>query len=68
MSCDPISPPEVLTPVEAQELLRVSRNTMYDLLRRGQVPGARRLGRSYRIHRATLISWLGQGGDLSDRR
>jgi excisionase family DNA binding protein len=58
--------PPVLTPAEAQELLRVSRNTLYELLRRGRVPGARRLGRSYRIHRDTLLSWLGQGGELTD--
>jgi len=54
--------PLVLTVDEAAKLLRVNRKTVYDAIARKQLPGVRRLGRTIRIHRQTLLSWLaGQG-------
>ena len=47
-------PPQIaFTVQEACELLRVSENTMYDALRRGQIESVR-LGRGYRIPRRAL--------------
>lgn len=44
---------------QALPLTGLSRNTLYNLLKAGQVPGARKLGSTWRFHRATLLGWLG---------
>lgn len=54
--------PLVLTVDEAAELLRVDRKTVYSMDQRGKLPGVRRVGRAIRIHRPTLIAWLGADG------
>ncbi|MDD5308331.1 MAG: helix-turn-helix domain-containing protein [Deltaproteobacteria bacterium] len=53
-----ISPalPEFLTIEEACDLLRLDRRTIYGMIERGELPGARRCGRTYRIHRPSMIS------------
>ena len=51
--------PLVLTVDEAATLLRCDRKTVYTAIQRGKLPGVRRVGRSIRIHRPTLIAWLG---------
>jgi excisionase family DNA binding protein len=43
---------------EAAGLLGVSRNTMYEALRRGHAPGAIRIGRRLLVSKAVLDSWL----------
>ena len=43
---------------EACEILRVSENTMYDSLRRGQIESVR-LGRGYRIPRRAFETFMG---------
>lgn len=53
--------PEILTVDEAAQLLRLNRKTVYEALARGEIPGARRIGRSYRIARAALLAWLADG-------
>lgn len=50
---------------EALRLVGVSRNTFYRLLAEGRVPGARKLGNTWRIHRATFLAWL--AGDWTPR-
>ena len=51
-------PPQIaFTVQEACELLRVSENTMYDALRRGQIESVR-LGRGYRIPRRALEAFM----------
>lgn len=51
-------PPQIaFTVQEACELLRVSENTMYDVLRRGQIESVR-LGRGYRIPRRALEAFM----------
>ena len=51
-------PPQIaFTVQEAWEILRVSENTMYDALRRGQIESVR-LGRAYRIPRRALESFM----------
>lgn len=51
----------VLTVDELAALLRVNRKTVYDALSRGEIPGARRIGNTYRILRGAVIDWLSSG-------
>lgn len=43
---------------EARSLIGVSRNTLYGLARKGEIPGVRKLGSTWRFHRDVLIEWL----------
>jgi excisionase family DNA binding protein len=49
---------EVLTVDEAAALLRVNRNTLYEAIKLGQVPGVARIGKTIRLSRAALIDWF----------
>jgi excisionase family DNA binding protein len=61
--------PSVLTVDEVAALLRVNRKTVYELIGRGEIPGARRLGRALRFSRDAVLDWLRQGcGSRSSRR
>ncbi len=54
--------PTFLTVDELAQILRVNRKTAYEAVAKGEVPGARRVGRSIRITRDTVVAWLrGQG-------
>jgi len=53
--------PEILTADEVAQLLRLNRKTVYEALARGEIPGARRIGRTYRIARSALLEWLANG-------
>jgi len=53
--------PSVITIEELAELLRVSLPTAYAAVKRGQVPGAVKVGKCWRLHRSTVLSWLVQG-------
>jgi excisionase family DNA binding protein len=59
----PPEPPSVLTVDELAALLRVNRKTVYDALARNEIPGARRIGASYRILRDAVLEWLASGQD-----
>lgn len=54
--------PPVLTVEEVASLLRISRGAAYQAIHRGEIPGARRVGRSFRVSRDAVLAWLGQGG------
>jgi len=43
---------------EAAELMSISREKAYLMIRSGEMPGIVRIGRSVRIHRPTLVRWL----------
>lgn len=43
---------------EAVVLTGLSRNTLYKLIKAGEVPGAQKLGGWYRFHRGLLLAWL----------
>jgi excisionase family DNA binding protein len=58
--------PAVLSVDEAAALLRVNRKTLYEAVRRGQVPGARRIGRLLRLDRETLVAWMRCQGNVLD--
>jgi excisionase family DNA binding protein len=53
----PLTRADVLTVADVAELLRMPRSTVYDLARRGLLPG-HRLGRSLRFIRAEIDAWL----------
>ena len=46
--------PEFLTVDEAAALLKINRNTLYEAIRLGQVPGVMRIGRLLRLRRVDL--------------
>ena len=46
--------PELLTPDEARQVLRISRNGMYDLLKSGALPSLK-YGRLIRIRKTVLL-------------
>lgn len=46
---------------QARRLLGLARNTLYRLLRAGEVPGARRVGKLWRFHQPTLLHWIATG-------
>ena len=65
----PIRLPPLLRVDELARLLRVDRKTVYDAIAKGEIPGARRLGRSIRVSRDAVLDWVrGQGGGSRSRR
>lgn len=60
----------ILTIDELAQLLRVDRKTAYAAVRRGEIPGVRRLGRAIRVSRDAVLAWLadGQGRVSRSRR
>ena len=52
---------EVLTVDEVAALLRVDRKTLYEAVRRREVPGVVRVGRAIRIGRAAFENWVAGG-------
>jgi excisionase family DNA binding protein len=56
---------EVLEVEEAAALMRVTKNTAYELIAKGEIPSVR-LGRLIRVPRRALLAMLeGKGGDAS---
>jgi excisionase family DNA binding protein len=47
-----------MTIEEVAELLRLSERSVYGLARKGELPGAVKVGRSWRVERATLMESL----------
>jgi excisionase family DNA binding protein len=57
--------PEILTPQEAAEFLRVPLLTVQRQAKAGRLPG-RRVGREWRFSRSALLEWFAQGPDSHD--
>jgi excisionase family DNA binding protein len=57
--------PEILTPQEAADLLRVSLLTVQRQAKAGRLPG-RRVGKVWRFSRSVLLEWVGSGPDRHD--
>lgn len=53
--------PAILTPAEAAALLRVSETTVKDQARAGDLPGAFKLGKVWRVERDALLAHIGRG-------
>lgn len=51
--------PLALTVAETATALRLGRNTVYDLIRTGEIPSIR-VGRAIRVPQAALTEWLNQ--------
>ncbi len=49
--------PDVLTPRQVMDYLQLGRDSVYQLLASGDLPGAR-IGRSWRVPRRALEEWL----------
>ncbi len=62
----PPSMPEVLTVAELALLLRMNEKSTYDLVAKGKIPGATKVGRIWRVHRPTVVAWL--AGQISAPR
>jgi excisionase family DNA binding protein len=53
----PKQPDAVMTIDELAEYLKLSKSTLYHLVRRGEVPGTK-IGRHWRFHRPIIDRWL----------
>lgn len=53
-----MSDPEILTVQEAATLLRLNIKTVYLMVDKKQLPGARRFRNVIRIHKPTLLKWM----------
>ena len=53
----PADAPDVLTPAEAAELLRIDEETVVAMADRGELP-ARKLGDEWRLTRSAVLRWL----------
>ena len=59
--CTPVeAPPEFLSPEEFRAYVGIGRSTVYDLLRRDELPHVR-FGRCIRIPKAVLREFAGSG-------
>jgi excisionase family DNA binding protein len=54
---EPLRRGDVMTAAEVAELIRVPSSTVYDLARRGVLPG-HRVGRAWRFVRPEIEEWL----------
>lgn len=52
-----VGPQDMMTLNETVELLRLRRNTVADLARRGELPG-RKVGAEWRFSRQALLRWV----------
>jgi excisionase family DNA binding protein len=57
--------PEILTPQEAADLLRVPLLTVQRQAKAGRLPG-RRVGKEWRFSRSVLREWVASGPDRHD--
>ena len=55
-------PDEVLTVADAMKLLKLSRNSVYDAIKRGDLPAVR-IGHKIRLGRRAVLAFI-NGGDL----
>ena len=53
--------PDVMTPKQVQELLQMSRATIFRLIEKGDLPGAVKIGGSWRIDREMLHDHFRKG-------
>ena len=50
--------PTLLTVDELANLLRVNRNTLYEMVQRGEIPGVVHIGRTIRFVRDVVVEWM----------
>lgn len=54
-------PNPLMTIDELAALLRLNRDTTYKAAAERKIPGVRKIGRTIRIHRQSVMAWLEQG-------
>ncbi len=59
---------EYLTISEVCEKLRLAERTVYEMVRNGRLPGATKVGGSWRIKTEVLEAWLEAGGEAASAR
>ena len=52
-----------LTIQQVCDLLQLGERTVYDLCRQGKLPGAAKVGGSWRVDPAALQRWMASGGE-----
>ena len=60
--------PQVMKVIEVARLLRLNSKTVYELVARGEIPGARRVGRTIRFSRDVLLDWMNAQERASRRK
>ena len=55
----PISDMQMLTPDDIMQALRLSRSTVYNMLKRGEIPSVK-IGNMLRVNKSAFEHWLGQ--------
>ena len=60
--------PPILTVDELADFLRLNRKTVYEAVSRGEIPGVRRIGHTFRISRDAVLQWLRTQGGFGSRR
>ncbi|HUU26539.1 MAG TPA: helix-turn-helix domain-containing protein [archaeon] len=50
--------PKILKPGQVQKLLQISRNTFFRWVAEGKLPGAFKIGDSWRVDRDKLEAWI----------
>ncbi len=58
---------EILIADEVAEMLRVDRQRIYELVRRGAIPVIRLGDRQYRFNRDVIAAWMERGGNQKER-
>jgi excisionase family DNA binding protein len=61
------APPEVLTVPELAEMLHLAPCSVFSAIKRGEIPGVRRIGKSIRICRQAVLDWLASGEGRAGR-
>jgi excisionase family DNA binding protein len=59
---------DIITVDELAEYMRVNRKTIYEAVKAGEIPGARRIGGTIRIHKPTVLTWLEKGEEPKQRK
>ncbi len=58
---------QILVADEVAEMLRVDRQRVYELVRRGAIPVIRLGERQYRFNREAIAAWMERGGNHKER-
>jgi len=58
---------DILTIEELSKYLRVSKSTLYKLVREGRIP-SQKVGRHWRFHKDNIDRWLGQDKERRGHR
>lgn len=53
--------PDIVTPEDIQKMLRIGRNSVYDLLKQGKIKSLR-VGKKYLIPKTSVINFLQTAG------